>query len=172
MRADNILRRCTLEHERPRILAESHEGIARGHYARKATAQKVLHMRLWWPNIHKYAKEYYQQCDVCQRVSKPNRRDEMSLHPQVMLQVFEKWANDFVGPIHPLARWEKATPVKDCSAETATHFLFEHVLTKFGCPKILMSDQGTHFINRRSTIRKVCHTILRQMGQWKPSTRF
>jgi hypothetical protein len=30
--ADSILRRCVLEHERPRILEKSHEGIAGGHY--------------------------------------------------------------------------------------------------------------------------------------------
>ena len=35
---NNILRRCVLEHERPRILAEAHEGITRGNYVGKNTA--------------------------------------------------------------------------------------------------------------------------------------
>jgi hypothetical protein len=38
MGVDNILRRCVLEHERPRILAEAHDGIAGGHYAGKDVA--------------------------------------------------------------------------------------------------------------------------------------
>jgi hypothetical protein len=47
MGTDSILRRCILEHERPIILAEAHEGIAGGHYAGKSTTQKVLHTGLW-----------------------------------------------------------------------------------------------------------------------------
>jgi hypothetical protein len=75
------------------------------------------------------------------------------------LQVFDKWAIYFVGPINPptkrtgaryiitvteyLTRWAKATPFKDFNAETTIHFLFEQVITRFGCPRIFMSDQGT-----------------------------
>ena len=47
MGADNILRICVLEHERPRILVEAHEGIVGGNYAGKDTMQKVLRSGLW-----------------------------------------------------------------------------------------------------------------------------
>jgi transposase InsO family protein len=43
----------------------------------------------------------------------------------------------------------EAKAVKDCSATIATHFIFDEIITIFGCPKILISDQGTHFINKR-----------------------
>ena len=50
-----------------------------------------------------------------------------------------------------LTRWEEEMPVEYCSAETTRHFMFEQVITRFGCPRNLMSDKGTHFIN--STIK-------------------
>jgi transposase InsO family protein len=80
------------------------------------------------------------------------------------LQAFEKWTIDFVGPKNPpgrrtgaryiitateyLPRWAKDRAVKDCSATTAVHFIFDDIITRFGCPNILLSDQGTHFINK------------------------
>jgi hypothetical protein len=133
---DEILRRCVMEEERPLILVEAHEGIAGGHYAGKETMQKVLRVGLWWPTLHRDAKDYYRVYDVCKRVGKLSRRDKMPLASQLTLQSFEKWAIDFVGPINPLGkhtgsryiitvteyltRWVEERKVRDCSATTTT----------------------------------------------------
>jgi len=42
----------------------------------------------------------------------------------------------------------KAHSMKDCSAKTAMKFIFEYILSIFGYPKIIISDQGTHFLNK------------------------
>jgi len=96
-------------------------------------------------------------------MGRPSWRDDQPLKPHVLLPSFEKWAIDFVGPIQPpdkkngawyiitateyLTRWADRQPMKDCIGVTIVKFLLEYVLTRFGCPKILMSDRGTHFLN-------------------------
>ena len=77
---------------------------------------------------------------------------------------FEIWAIDFIGPfpipgkrtgaryiitvVEYVTKWAEAEPVNPCSSEIAAKFIYENIITRFGCPLTLISDQGTHFINR------------------------
>jgi transposase InsO family protein len=47
-----------------------------------------------------------------------------------------------------LTRWVEARVVKDCSETTTAHFIFDDIINRFRCPKVLMIDQHTHFINK------------------------
>ena len=39
-------------------------------------------------------------------------------------------------------------PLKDKTTTSTTKFLYEYIWCCFGCPNELVSDQGTHFINK------------------------
>lgn len=49
-----------------------------------------------------------------------------------------------------LTSWEEASTIKDCSAEMEVQFMFENIVTRFGYLRILMSDQGMHFLNKKN----------------------
>lgn len=74
------------------------------------------------------------------------------------------WAIDFVEPFLILARrtgthyiitaveyvtkWVEAEVVETCSSEIAARFIYENIITRFGCPMMIINDQGSHFIHK------------------------
>jgi hypothetical protein len=63
----------------------------------------VLHSGYYWPRIFKDAAKYVRSCDSFQRLGRPTSFEKMPLQAQVMIETFEKWALDFVGPISPMS---------------------------------------------------------------------
>lgn len=57
-------------------------------------------MGYYWPTIFKDTKKYDQACDSCLRMGCPSQFDEISLQPQLVIEHFERWPLDFVGPFH------------------------------------------------------------------------
>ena len=63
-------------------------------------------------------------------------------------------------------RWAKEMLVKDFIAKIAVGFIFENIISRFGCPKILTSDQGMHFIN--ATIKSLLENFMVQHHKRNP----
>ena len=166
---DDVLRRCINPSEVSMILSGCHNDACGGYFAGWATAQKALRAGYWWPTLFKDATNFVKKCDPCQRVGKPTATKAMPLTPILAQTPFEKWGIDFVGPIKPPSRegqkryilvateyvtkWVEALATKTDDAETVAKFIYEHIITRFGCPKEIVSDRGTHFIN--DTIEKM-----------------
>src|SRR5687767_3298835 len=51
------------------------------------------------------------------------------------------------------SRWPEAKALKSANAEEVARFLYEEIICRFGAPKKIQSDQGTHFVNE--LIRKL-----------------
>lgn len=88
----------------------------------------------------------------------------MPLRPMIGVRAFAKWGIDFVGPINPaayrtgsqyiiaatnyLTRWVEAKATRKNDARTTVVFLFEYIFIRYGLPIEIVSDRGTHFINK------------------------
>jgi hypothetical protein len=86
------------------ILKACHDEPCEGHFVDKITTYKVLNSGYYWPTLFKDAKSYVKNCDNCQRMGKPVQSDEMPLQPKVLIEPFERWDLDFVGPITPMSK--------------------------------------------------------------------
>ena len=98
-------------------------------------------------------------------MGKPIKRDEMPLQPQVLIEPFEKWALDFVGPINPtskkkkyilvcidyVTKWVEAKVVPRATEQVVVDFLNEDIFTRFGIPREIVTDQGTQFTSHLVT---------------------
>ena len=160
---DEILQRCIFQSEVDTILEGCHVDSCGGHFASDSTARKALMAGYWWPNMYFDAHHFVQRCDACQRIGQSIGTSTMPLVPILAQAPFEKWGINFVGPIAPaskngqkhyilvatdyVTKWAEAVATKTDNANTVATFLYENIITRFGCLKELVSDRGTHFIN-------------------------
>ena len=95
---DKIIRRHVPEEEQQGILSHCHESACGGHFASQKTAMKVLQSGFYWPSLFKDAHNICRACEKCQRLGKISRRHMMPLNLILVVDLFDVWGIDFMGP--------------------------------------------------------------------------
>ncbi|KAK6125876.1 hypothetical protein DH2020_040378 [Rehmannia glutinosa] len=85
----------------------------------------------------------------------------MPLNPILVIEIFDCWGIDFMGPfpvsfgfvyilvaIDYVSKWIEAIPCRNNDHKIVIKFLKENILSRFGIPRVIISDGGTHFSNR------------------------
>ena len=99
--------------------------------------------------------------DQCQRPRKLTRCNMMPLNPILVVDIFNVWGIDFMGPfpmsfkysfisvgVDYVSKWVEAIPCKTNDHRVVLKFLKENVFSRFGVSKAIISDGGTHFYNK------------------------
>ena len=159
--ADQIIRKCVPEEEQQGILTHCHESACGGHFASQKTTMKVLQSGFYWPSLFKEAYQMCRVCDRCQRLGKLSRRHMMPLNPIIVIELFDVWGIDFMGPfptsyghtyilvgVDYVSKWVEAIPCKTNDHRVVLKFLKGNIFSKFGVPKSIISDGGSHFCNK------------------------
>ena len=159
--ADLIIRRCVPEGEQSKILKECHSSPYGGHFAGDKTTHKILQSGFYWPTIFKDCFEWVKLCDQCQRMGNISKRDEMPLQGILVIQLFDVWGMDFMGPfpvsfgniyillaVDYVSKWVEAAACPKNDANTVVGFLQRNILSRFGTPRTIISDGGSHFANK------------------------
>ncbi|GJV95076.1 reverse transcriptase domain-containing protein [Tanacetum coccineum] len=157
--ADQVIRRCVSGQEVVDILTSCHSGPTEGHYGAKYTAKKAFNSGFYWPTIYKDAHELVKNCDSCQRQGKISQRDEMPQNSIQVYEIFDVWGIDFMGPfpssrgnkyilvaVDYLSKWVEAKALPTNDARVVVKFL-KSLFARFGTPRAIISDRGTHFCN-------------------------
>ena len=160
-RADQIIRRCKPEGEQQGLLSHCHENARGGHFASQKTAMKVLQSGFYWPSLSKDAHTMCRECDKCQRLGKISYRHMTPLNPILVVDLFNVWGIDFMGPfpysfgyvyilvgVDYVSKWVEAVPCRAADHRVVLKFLKENIFSRFGVPKAIISDEGSHFYNK------------------------
>nr|GEW97095.1 reverse transcriptase domain-containing protein [Tanacetum cinerariifolium] len=102
-------------------------------------------------------------CDTCQRQGKISQRDEIPQNTIQVCEIFYVWGIDFMGPfpsskrnkyilvaVDYLSKWVEAKALNRNDARVVVKFL-KSLFSRFGIPKAIISDRGTHFCNDQFT---------------------
>ena len=100
-------------------------------------------------------------CDQCQRMGNIRKRHEIPLQGILVVELFDVWGIDFMGPFQAsfgniyillavdyVSKWVEATTCPKNDANIVVGFLQINILIRFGTPRTIISDQGSHFANK------------------------
>ena len=85
----------------------------------------------------------------------------MPLKSNLQVEIFDVWGVDFMGPfpmseqckyilvaVDYVSKWVEALPCVAADSRSSKRMFQETIFPRFGVPRVMMSDGGSHFIDK------------------------
>ena len=152
---------------RSRILKEYHESLAAGCHQGSDRLFQAIRQKYYWKRQYTDIQEYQKTCVKCQKASHYHP-PKQPLHPLEVPRLFERLHIDYIGPLRTsicgkkwillvmdaFSGWCEAFALPSADAITTAQALYEHIISRQGCFKSLLSDRGATFLS--TLLRALC----------------
>ncbi|GKC19485.1 reverse transcriptase domain-containing protein [Tanacetum coccineum] len=123
------------------VIREIHMGSCGMHIRARSVVAKAIRQGYYWPTMHRDARSVTQKCDSCQ-VHDPMPRHPKTLMTSIMAPwPFYQWAIDY------FTKWIEAKPLARITGKDVKKFLWDNIVCRFRLPRVIVTDNGTQFIN-------------------------
>jgi len=143
---------------RDEILHQMHNAVLSGHLGEKKTREKLL-QQFYWYGVREDIRNWVRKCDTCGSIKTPSKTARAPLGKMPVGAPMDRLGIDVLGPLPETPRgnrhiivvtdhfskWTEVFPVPDFMAATCARVLLNDVISRFGCPYDVLSDQGRNF---------------------------
>uniref|UniRef100_A0A2N9J8Z5 RNA-directed DNA polymerase n=1 Tax=Fagus sylvatica TaxID=28930 RepID=A0A2N9J8Z5_FAGSY len=127
--------RCLSLSESQMVMKETHAGECGEHQGKKRLYQCLLTLGYYWPTMKKDAGRFCENMPHLPNLIGPiNSASGGYIWILVATEYFTKWV--------------EAIPLRKATGVAVENFIREHIITRFGIPYKLITDNGTPFINK------------------------
>ncbi|XP_025637138.1 uncharacterized protein [Arachis hypogaea] len=151
------LLKCLRPDQTDYVLREVHEGCCGHHIGGRSLARKIIRAGYYWPTMMSDAQEFVKKCKKCQENANFHKAPPEELNLMLAPRPFAQWGVDLLGPFPPrpgqvkylivaidyFTKWVEAEPLASISAANCQKFMWKQVVTRFGIPEAVISDNGT-----------------------------
>ena len=151
----------TIDVERKqKIIHEMHDCPIGGHQGITRTLERIQ-LYTTWPNIEQEVKDYIRKCQICQKNKQGRETKQMLEITDTQLEPWNKIYLDIIGPMpvteggnkyillcqDNLSKYVIAVPLQDQTADQVVTQFVERIISVFGIPSMIMTDQGSNFMS-------------------------
>ena len=144
------------------LFAELHDGVCGSHVGGCSLAHRAMTRGFWWPQMQKDAAEYVRKCERCQKHAPLIHQPARHLNPISNPWLFVQWGLNILGPfpraignrrfvlvaVDYFTKWAEAEALANIRDVDVKKFMWKNIVTKFGVPDSLISDNGLQFTSR------------------------
>ncbi|KAL7297476.1 hypothetical protein TKK_0009845 [Trichogramma kaykai] len=151
---------------RKTVLHDMHNTPQAGHLGREKTFEKLA-LLYFWAKMHSNVYNYVRRCKTCQLHKSSQQQPKGLMGKGEIEGPWTHVALDVTGPLPRskagnsyivvfqdlFTKYIEVKPMRKTNASTILHNFEEQILFRWGCPKYLITDNGTEYSNRAMSKR-------------------